>query len=98
MAVRLHRCRNEWVKIGGHPCWKVEKALQEAGIDYEVVPGPVRSSKRDHIEEHTGQRRYPAIEFENGVWYREESADMARTIREGRLMEKSGGTAATTSG
>ena len=29
MAVTLHRCRNEWVKIAGHPCWKIEKALKD---------------------------------------------------------------------
>ena len=33
----------------------------------------------------TGQRRYPAIEFEDGTWYREESKDMERRIREGKL-------------
>ena len=49
-----------------------------------------RRGKREHMEAHTGQRLYPAIEFENGTWYREQSADMARTIRDGKLMEKSG--------
>ena len=29
MAVKLHRCRSEWVKVGGHPCWKIETALKE---------------------------------------------------------------------
>jgi Glutathione S-transferase, N-terminal domain len=91
MTVRLHRCRNEWVKIGGHPCWKVEKALQEAGIEYEIVPGPVRRAKRDEMEAHTGQRLYPAIELEDGTWYREQSSEMARAIREGRLHEQPGG-------
>ena len=86
MAVRLHRCRLERLKTG--PCWRVEKSLQEMGIDYELVPGPSWPSKRDTMFEHTGQRLYPAIEFENGTWYREESKDMARTIRDGRLMEK----------
>jgi hypothetical protein len=38
--------------------------------------------------EGTGQPLYPAIRFEDGSWYREESEDMARTIREGRLIEK----------
>ena len=28
---------------------------------------------------------------EDGTWYREESKEMERTIREGRLMEKRGG-------
>ena len=27
MAVKLHRCSQQWVKLKGHPCWKVEKAL-----------------------------------------------------------------------
>ena len=90
MAVKLHRCRNVWVKVGGHPCWRVQKALDEQGIEYEVVPGPVRRGKRDLMEAHTGQRLYPAIEFENGTWYREQSTDMAKTISEGKLFEKSG--------
>ena len=42
MAIRLHRCSNEWVKLSGHPCWRVQKALDEQGIDYELVKGPVR--------------------------------------------------------
>jgi len=98
MAIKLHRCPNLWVKVGGHPCWKIEKALQAAGIEYEVVPGPLRRGKRDDMEKHTGQRLYPAIEFENGSWYREESKDMAETIRSGRLMERAGGAASPASG
>ena len=90
MAVTLHRCSSQFVKIKGHPCWKVEKALQDMGIEYTRAPGPVRRSKRDQMEEHTGQRLYPAIEFEDGTWYREQSKDMAQTIREGKLMEKQG--------
>jgi hypothetical protein len=71
----------------------VQKALDEAGVQYEVVKGPWPGRKnRTAIKEGTGQTSYPAIEFENGTWYREESAEMARTIREGRLMEKQGAT------
>jgi hypothetical protein len=84
MAVKLHRCGTQWVKIKAHPCWKVEKALIDMGIDYERVPG----SDRDAIFEATGQKKYPDIQFEDGTWYREESKEMERTIREGRLMEK----------
>ena len=40
MAAELHRCSNQWVKIKGHPCWKVEKALMDMGVEYERVPGP----------------------------------------------------------
>jgi hypothetical protein len=40
MAVKLYRCKNLWAKIPGHPCWKVQKALDEQGIDYEVMKMP----------------------------------------------------------
>jgi hypothetical protein len=88
MAVKLHRCSGQWVKIKAHPCWRVEKALQDMGIDYERVPGPGSKSKRTTLVEGTGQNLYPAIQFEDGSWYREQSKDMERKIREGRLMER----------
>lgn len=94
MAVKLHRCSNLWVKIGGHPCWRVQKALDDQGIAYEIVKGPLSRGKRDTMEAGTGQRSYPAIQFEDGSWYREESKDMERTIREGRLESKRGAGAA----
>jgi glutathione S-transferase len=86
MAIKLHRCSNEWVKIGAHPCWKVQKALDEQGIDYELVKGPVRRGKRDGLERLSGQRLYPVIEFEDGSVYRDESAEMAARIRSGQLL------------
>ena len=91
MAVKLHRCSVLWFKIQGHPCWKVQKALDDQGIDYEVAPGPWPGRKnRTAVLEGTGQALYPAIEFEDGSWYREQSKGMEATIRDGRLMEKSG--------
>ena len=77
-----------WVKLDAHPCWRVQKALDEAGVDYEVVKGPLRRGKRDEVERLSGQRQYPVIEFDDGSVYREESKDMAETIRTGRLDEK----------
>ena len=88
MAVKLHRCGGQWVKIKGHPCWRVEKALMDMDIEYERIPGPGSKSKRTMLTEATGQNKYPAIQFEDGSWYREESKDMAETIRAGRLDEK----------
>jgi glutaredoxin len=88
MAVRLHRCPGEFVKLAGHPCWKVQKALDDAGVEYTVVKGPQRRSKRDDLERLSGQRKYPVIEFDDGSVYREESKDMAATIAAGRLDEK----------
>jgi glutathione S-transferase len=87
MAVKLYRCSTMWVKIDAHPCWRVQKALDEQDIEYEVVKGPLRSGKRDELEQVSGQRKYPAIKFEDGRVYRAESADMAERIRAGRLFE-----------
>jgi glutathione S-transferase len=85
MAVKLHRCSLEWAKFGAHPCWKVQKALDERGIEYELVKGPLRRGKRDALEQLSGQRAYPVIEFEDGRTYREESSEMAKRIRAGEL-------------
>jgi len=93
MTVKLHRCKNQWVKLGGHPCWRVEKALIDAGVEYERVPGqwPKRSTL---VADETGVDKYPAIEFDDGTWYRDESKNMAATIRDGRLDEMHGKTPA----
>ncbi len=87
MAVTLHRCKNVWVKLEGHPCWKVQKALDDAGIEYKLDRMPVPRWKRDETELSTGQRKYPWIEFEDGSSYREESNDMAARIKNGKLDE-----------
>jgi glutathione S-transferase len=76
-----------WVKIEAHPCWRVQKALDEQGVEYEVVKGPLRPGKREALEQLSGQRKYPAIEFEDGRVYRAESKDMAELIAAGRLFD-----------
>jgi hypothetical protein len=93
MATKLHRCGNR-ARFG--PCWRVQEALDGQGIAYEVVPSPWRPKNRTAVTEGTGQRLYPGVQFEDGGWYREESKEMARTIREGRLMEKQQGSVAAT--
>lgn len=88
MAVKLHRCSTMWVKIGAHPCWKVQKALDEAGVDYEIVKHPAfpRSKRTEYIELiKGGENALPAIELEDGTLIREESKDLAARVREGRL-------------
>ena len=87
MAVKLHRCSLTWFKLDMHPCWRVQKALDDQDIEYEVVTGPVRPGKRDELEQLSGQRKYPTIEFEDGHIYREESAEMAERISAGKLFD-----------
>ena len=86
--MKLHRCGTPW-RFG--PCWRVQKALDDQGIAYEVVAGPWRPKKRTAVIDGTRQPLYPAIRFDDGSWYRDESKDMARTISAGRLMEKQRG-------
>ncbi len=66
----------------------MQKALNEQGIDYQLVKGPMRPRKRTELQRISGQSLYPVVEFEDGSAYREESADMAATILAGRLEEK----------
>lgn len=87
MAVKLHRCSVTWAKFGAHPCWKVQKALDEQGVEFEVVAGPLRPGKRNDLEQLSGQRKYPVVEFEDGRVYRDESTDMAARIRAGKLFD-----------
>jgi hypothetical protein len=84
VALKLHRCGNLWVKLGGHPCWRVQRELDAKGIDYELVEHKWLGS-RDEVVELTGQRKLPFIEFEDGTVLREESKDLAERIRHGEL-------------
>ena len=85
MALKLHRCTNLWIK-GPHPCWQVQKALDEAGVEYEIVKHPAfpRGRRKDYIG-MTGQKLLPALELEDGRVIREESKDLVERIRSGRL-------------
>jgi len=84
MAVKFHRCSSLWVKAQGHPCWRVQTALDDAGVEYEIVKEvPFLRWRRKTVIAGTGGSSLPAIELEDGTWYRKESADMAREIRAG---------------
>lgn len=85
MAVKLHRCPTMWLKTDAHPCWRVQKALDEAGVEYEVVKHPVRRGKRIELEQLSEQKVLPVVELESGEVYRAESAEMAERIRSGEL-------------
>jgi len=87
MAIKLHVCSLTWIKFA-HACHRVRAALDDQGIPYELVKGPLSRAKRENMERLSGQKLYPVLEFEDGSVYREESRDMAATIRAGRLDEK----------
>lgn len=82
MAVKLHRCNLMFIK-GGHPCWRVQKALDEASVDYEIVTEPLRRGRRTEVIQKTGQKLVPVIELRmarsSGKTHRSSSPAFART-------------------
>jgi hypothetical protein len=84
MAVTFHRCSSLWAKAQRHPCWRVQTALDEAGVDYEIVKEvPFLRWRRKAVIAGTGQSALPAFELEDGTWYRKDSGEMAAEIRAG---------------
>ncbi len=93
MAVKLHRCPLMWVKMGAHPCHNVQKALDAAGIEYEVVKHPfLPRSKRTDLIARTGQNMLPAIELEDGTLVRRESKELVAMIRAGEIRNQTAAT------
>jgi hypothetical protein len=80
--VKLHRCPFLFAKLPGHPCHRVQKALDDQGIEYEIVK---HGRERREVVALTGQKKLPFLELQNGEIYREESQEMAERIRAGFL-------------
>jgi glutathione S-transferase len=94
-TVKLHRC--SWTAVHTDlldQCWKVQKALDDQGVDYEVIKAPLfpRGRRKDVIR-ISGQHFLPVIEFEDGSAYRAESKEMAETIRAGKLFDQAAASA-----
>jgi glutaredoxin len=84
MAVKLHRCSVMWIK-GPHPCWKVQNALDQAGVEYELVKHPSSRRKRTEYLELSGQKLLPAIQLEEGTVIRRQSKELVELVRSGQL-------------
>jgi glutathione S-transferase len=85
--VKLHRCSYTFLHTEVDSCWKVEKALKEEGIPYEVVKhGYLKTDKsRAEVIELSGQKLLPVLELPSGEVFRAESDDMAARVRSGGL-------------
>jgi hypothetical protein len=72
----------------------VQKALEDQGIEYEIVKEPAlpRSRRKDVIR-MSGQQMLPVVEFEDGSAYRAESKEMAADINAGKLFDHAAGSA-----
>ena len=84
--MKLHRCDNDWVTCDGHPCWRVQTALDAAGVEYEIVRHPAypRTARTDLIA-LTGKRSLPVLELDDGTILDGDSRELARLIAAGRL-------------
>ena len=83
MAIKLHRCSGTIIK-GKHPCWIAQQALDEAGIEYELVKHSALRPRRGDVQQLTGQKKVPLIEFEDGTFLRG-SKEIAERARAGTL-------------
>lgn len=83
--VKLHRCSWTFLHTDLDACWKVQRALDEQGIDYEIVKHGFGKGPRSELRELSGQRLLPVIELADGSVYRDESDAMAARVRRGEL-------------
>lgn len=90
-AVKLHRCSYTFLHTDLDACWKVQRALDEQGIEYEIVKHGYIKGERPHVRKISGQKLLPVIEFEDGKTFRAESDEMAASIRAGTLFEQAAG-------
>jgi glutathione S-transferase len=84
-AVKLHRCSWTFLHTGLDACWKVQRALDEQGVEYEIVKHGFGKGPRPEVTRLSGQKLLPVIEFEDGSAYRAESDEMAARVRAGSL-------------
>jgi glutathione S-transferase len=86
--VKLHRCSWTFLHTDLDACWRVQRALDEQGVEYEIVKHGYGKGPRPHLRALSEQELLPVIEFEDGKAYRTESRDMAARIRAGELFSE----------
>ena len=83
--IKLHRCSWTFLHTDRDACWKVQRALDEQGIAYDVVKHGYGKGKRPEVVDLSGQKLLPVIELPDGTAYRDESDAMTERIRAGSL-------------
>ncbi|MFP4631938.1 MAG: glutathione S-transferase N-terminal domain-containing protein [Halobacteriales archaeon] len=77
MTLKLYELR------GCPYCTKVTNKLDELGLDYESIEVPASRSRRDEVEDVSGQRGVPVlVDTENDVEGMPESSDIVRYLEE----------------
>lgn len=83
--VKLHRCSWTFLHTDKDACWKVQRALDEQGIPYEVVKHGWLKGDRPEVQALSGQKLLPVVELADGTAFRADSSEMAARIRAGEL-------------
>jgi glutathione S-transferase len=85
--VKLHRCSYTFAHVDADMCWRLQKALDQQGIEYEVVKhGWGKSAKsRASVVALSGQKYLPVLELADGTIYREETDAMVAKVKAGEL-------------
>ncbi len=85
--VKLHRCSYTFLHVDMDMCWRLQKALDEKGVEYEIVKhGYGKSEKsRASVVELSGQKYLPVLELADGTVYREETDAMVAKVKAGEL-------------
>jgi glutathione S-transferase len=85
--VKLHRCSYTFLHVKADACWRLQKELDEQGVDYEVVThgwGKSETSRADVIS-LSGQKYLPVLELTDGTVYRADTDEMVAKLRAGQL-------------
>jgi glutathione S-transferase len=85
--VKLHRCSYTFLHINADACWRLQKALDQQGVEYEVVThgyGKSEKSRADVIA-LSGQKLLPVLELADGTVLREETDQMIAKLKAGDL-------------
>ena len=90
--IKLHRCSYTFLHVNADACWRLQKALDEQGVQYEVVThGFGKSEKaRADVVKLSGQKYLPVLELADGTVYSEATDDMIAKLKSGELSRASG--------
>jgi glutathione S-transferase len=83
--VKLHRCSWTFLRTDLDACWRVQRALDEQGIEYDLVKHGFGKGKRPEVVGLSGQKLLPVLELTDGAVYRAESKEMAERVRAGGI-------------
>lgn len=85
--IKLHRCSYTFLHVNADACWRLQKALDQQGVEYDVVKHGFGKSENSRAEvvELSGQKFVPVLELGDGSIYREETDDMIAKLKAGAL-------------